>query len=142
MENQLVNLKLDSIYLKNLLFFLHMYMFSTKADVNIFFVKLIIVLVHELIFLNPIYSVIFDWQIGFLIIISTYSTVLFFSASAAYKQSFIETEGGLKNVFAQKIFCGWDFSIATNEAANLKSHAIYHELKVRTLNISEYLTHY
>lgn len=33
-------------------------------------------------------------------------------------------------MFAQKIFCGWEYSIATPEAAELKSQATYHELKV------------
>ncbi|XP_076275098.1 transmembrane channel-like protein 6 isoform X3 [Rhynchophorus ferrugineus] len=51
------------------------------------------------------------------------------STAKSYKRSFIETEGGLKNVFANKIFCGWDFNIATKAAADLKSKAIYNELK-------------
>ncbi|KAJ8968030.1 hypothetical protein NQ317_017167 [Molorchus minor] len=29
----------------------------------------------------------------------------------------------------QRIFCGWDYNIATEDAAHLKSHAIYTELK-------------
>lgn len=48
----------------------------------------------------------------------------------SYKTSFIETSSGLKNVYANKIFCGWDFSIATAEAASLKSISIYNEIKV------------
>jgi hypothetical protein len=47
----------------------------------------------------------------------------------SYRRSFIETEGGLQNVFASKIFCAWDFGIATKEAAALKSSAIYNELR-------------
>lgn len=52
------------------------------------------------------------------------------SAAKSYRRSFIETEGGLKNVFANKIFCGWDYNIATKGAADLKIKAIYNELKV------------
>lgn len=63
-------------------------------------------------------------------LIRRYFYINIFSASTAYKRSFIETEGGLKNIFGQKVFCGWDYSIATREAAELKSHSIYHELKV------------
>lgn len=48
----------------------------------------------------------------------------------SYRKSFIETSGGLKNVYAHKVFCGWDFSIATEKAAELKSEAIARELKV------------
>lgn len=55
---------------------------------------------------------------------------IIFSAAKSYKRSFIETEGGLKNVFANKIFCGWDYNIATKGAADLKSKAIHNELKV------------
>jgi len=36
----------------------------------------------------------------------------------------------LKNVFANKIFCGWDYNIATKDAADLRTKAIYNELKV------------
>lgn len=52
----------------------------------------------------------------------------------SYRRSFIETQGGLKNVYAHKIFCGWDYSIATQEAADLKSSSIYNELKVCKLS--------
>ncbi|XP_060522067.1 transmembrane channel-like protein 7 [Cylas formicarius] len=51
------------------------------------------------------------------------------SAAKAYRRSFIETEGGLKNVYANKIFCGWDYNIATADAAKLKSRAIFNELR-------------
>lgn len=51
----------------------------------------------------------------------------------SYRRNFIETEGGLKNVFALKVFCGWDYSIATQEAAKLKSSSLYLELKVSEL---------
>ncbi|KAI4456234.1 transmembrane channel-related [Holotrichia oblita] len=47
----------------------------------------------------------------------------------SYRKSFIETMGGLQNVFAHKIFCGWDYSIAKEQASSLKSNAIYTELK-------------
>lgn len=55
---------------------------------------------------------------------------VFFSMARSYRRNYIETEGGLKNAFALKVFCGWDYSIATREAAELKSSSIYFELKV------------
>lgn len=48
-----------------------------------------------------------------------------------YRKNFIETAGGLKNVYANKVFCSWDFNIADEKAANLNSQIIYHELRVR-----------
>lgn len=48
----------------------------------------------------------------------------------SYRRTFIENEGDIKSMFAQKVFCAWDFSTATNEAAALKSKSIYNELKV------------
>lgn len=61
-----------------------------------------------------------------LILIVNYS-----SMAHSYRRNFIETEGGLHNIFAHKVFCGWDYSIATKEAAVLKSSSLYVELKVR-----------
>jgi hypothetical protein len=43
----------------------------------------------------------------------------------------METAGDIKSVFAHKVFCAWDFSTATSEAAALKSKNIHNELKVR-----------
>lgn len=50
--------------------------------------------------------------------------------ASSYRRNFIETEGGLKNVFAHKVFCGWDYGIATKKAADLKSSSLYLEMKV------------
>ncbi|KAJ9580188.1 hypothetical protein L9F63_004131, partial [Diploptera punctata] len=50
------------------------------------------------------------------------------SMARSYRKTFIETTGDLKNIFALKVFCGWDFSIATDEAAALKSKSIYNDL--------------
>ncbi|XP_071052318.1 transmembrane channel-like protein 5 isoform X1 [Onthophagus taurus] len=50
------------------------------------------------------------------------------SMASSYKKSFIMTEGGVQNIFANKIFCGWDYSIQTRNAADLKMKSIYNEL--------------
>ncbi|XP_039288801.1 transmembrane channel-like protein 7 [Nilaparvata lugens] len=47
----------------------------------------------------------------------------------SYRKSFIETSGGVKNVYALKIICAWDFSIADENAAKLKSETLARELK-------------
>ncbi|KAB0793664.1 hypothetical protein PPYR_13284 [Photinus pyralis] len=51
------------------------------------------------------------------------------SMAKSYRRSFIETQDGLKNNFAHKVFCGWDYSVATEKAANIKVSSLYTELK-------------
>ncbi|KAF5294394.1 hypothetical protein FQR65_LT10759 [Abscondita terminalis] len=75
------------------------------------------------------YSIPYAYFFTMFIIYVVSFVVLSFSMARSYRQSFIETRGGLKNNFAHKIFCGWDYSIATQEAADLKSSSIYQELK-------------
>lgn len=53
--------------------------------------------------------------------------------ASSYRKSFIETAGGIKNIYAHKVFCGWDFSIATEKAAKLKSESLARELQVSLL---------
>lgn len=48
----------------------------------------------------------------------------------SYRRNFIEASGGLKNVFAHKVFCGWDFSIVTEKTATLKHQTVFKELRV------------
>lgn len=51
----------------------------------------------------------------------------------SYRRSFIETSGGVHNIFAHKIFCSWDFGISNKKSANLKHQTIFNELQ-ETLN--------
>lgn len=52
-----------------------------------------------------------------------------FSMARSYRTSFIETYGGVPNMYAQKIFCSWDFGISNEKAAELKHNSIYIDLK-------------
>lgn len=54
---------------------------------------------------------------------------LAYSLTRSYKQNYIETSIGVKDVYCAKVFSAWDFSIASREAAMLKSRSIYNELK-------------
>lgn len=72
----------------------------------------------------------FRYEKIFLIFFHCNNFVTHFSMARSYRRNYIETEGGLKNAFALKVFCGWDYSIATKEAALLKSSSIFLELKV------------
>ncbi|KAH9628449.1 hypothetical protein HF086_005902 [Spodoptera exigua] len=47
----------------------------------------------------------------------------------SYRLNFIETSGGLSHVFANKVFCGWDFGVVTPEAAKLNANSLYNEFK-------------
>jgi hypothetical protein len=53
-----------------------------------------------------------------------------YSMARSYRRTFIETAGDVKYIFSHKVFCGWDFSITTREAVDLKSSSIYNELQV------------
>lgn len=47
----------------------------------------------------------------------------------SYRASFIETSGGMQNMFTHKIFCSWDYGVSNRKAAQLKHTTIYNELK-------------
>ncbi|KAF4528324.1 hypothetical protein B566_EDAN012091, partial [Ephemera danica] len=55
--------------------------------------------------------------------------VLSVSLARSYRRNYIEMQKGLVNVYAHRIFCGWDFSIADAETAQLRSQSIYNELR-------------
>lgn len=51
-----------------------------------------------------------------------------YSLAHAYQSNFVEMFGRSRNLFSDKIFSGWDFTIETREAARLKSRSIYNNL--------------
>ncbi|XP_050671130.1 transmembrane channel-like protein 5 isoform X2 [Leptidea sinapis] len=55
--------------------------------------------------------------------------VLCYRTAYSYRRTFIETSGGLSNVFANKVFCGWDFGIVSERAALLNAASLYNEFK-------------
>lgn len=55
------------------------------------------------------------------------------SMARSYRRSFIETSGGVHNIFAHKIFCCWDFGISNKKSADLKHQTIFNDLQ-ETLN--------
>ncbi|XP_047024668.1 transmembrane channel-like protein 3 isoform X1 [Helicoverpa zea] len=55
--------------------------------------------------------------------------VLCYRTAYSYRLNFIETSGGLSHVFANKVFCGWDFGVVTPEAAKLNANSLYNEFK-------------
>ncbi|KAL0892693.1 hypothetical protein ABMA27_014411 [Loxostege sticticalis] len=55
--------------------------------------------------------------------------VLCYRTAYSYRRNFIETAGGVNHAFANKLFCGWDFGIVTQQAAALNATSIYNEFK-------------
>ncbi|XP_023938987.1 transmembrane channel-like protein 6 [Bicyclus anynana] len=58
--------------------------------------------------------------------------VLCYRTAYSYRRNFIEPSGGtgaLSQLLAAKLFCGWDFGIASPAGAALAAHALYLEFK-------------
>jgi len=53
-----------------------------------------------------------------------------FSMARSFRKNFIEAASQGSNIYANKVFCAWDFGIATDEAAKLKAKSIHTEFKV------------
>lgn len=77
---------------------------------------------------GPLYSMPAAYFMTFLCCYVFTFLLLSIKVARSYRKSFIETAEGLTNVYASKIFCGWDFGIASHRAANLRSATIYGEL--------------
>ncbi|XP_075973260.1 transmembrane channel-like protein 7 [Anticarsia gemmatalis] len=68
----------------------------------------------------------------FFTMVSVYITffgVLCYRTAYSYRVNFIETSGGLSHVFANKVFCGWDFGVVSAQAAALNANSLYNEFK-------------
>ncbi|CAH0667761.1 unnamed protein product [Chilo suppressalis] len=59
----------------------------------------------------------------------TFFGALCYRTAYSYRRNFIETAGGVSHLFANKVFCGWDFNIITPQAAALNAASIYNEFK-------------
>jgi len=55
--------------------------------------------------------------------------ITFFRVISSYRKSYVETRGKVHNLYTNKIFCGWDFSISSSKTAALQSASIYKELE-------------
>ncbi|XP_066595795.1 transmembrane channel-like protein 5 isoform X2 [Prorops nasuta] len=55
-------------------------------------------------------------------------TVVSYKVVVSYKRCYAEIAGGVHNMYTNKIFCGWDFSISSSKLAKLWSASIYREL--------------
>lgn len=53
----------------------------------------------------------------------------FFRVISSYRKSYVEVRGNVPDLYSNKIFCGWDFSISSSKIAALQSASIYKELE-------------
>ncbi|KAF8767935.1 Transmembrane channel-like protein 5 like protein [Argiope bruennichi] len=51
------------------------------------------------------------------------------SITATYQKNYVDTAGGIKNVFCNKIFSAWDYAIETESAAQLQKQAFCNGIK-------------
>ncbi|XP_068631830.1 transmembrane channel-like protein 6 [Battus philenor] len=75
------------------------------------------------------YNMPFAYFFTMLCLYFLFFALLCYRTAYSYRRNFIETAGGLSNIFATKVFCGWDFGIVSHHAAALNASSIYNEFK-------------
>ncbi|CAK1595758.1 unnamed protein product [Parnassius mnemosyne] len=75
------------------------------------------------------YNMPFAYFFTMLCLYFLFFALLCYRTAYSYRRNFIEIAGGLSNVFASKVFCGWDFGITSQQAAALNASSIYNEFK-------------
>ncbi|CAH2038087.1 unnamed protein product, partial [Iphiclides podalirius] len=75
------------------------------------------------------YNMPFAYFFTMLCLYFLFFAVLCYRTAYSYRRNFIEISGGLSNVYATKVFCGWDFGIVSQTAAALNASSIYNEFK-------------
>ncbi|XP_037025849.1 transmembrane channel-like protein 5 [Bradysia coprophila] len=82
---------------------------------------------------NNYYNVPYAYFMTMILLYVFTFTVISVGMARSYRRSFIETSGGVQNIFAHKIFCCWDFGISNKKSAALKHQSIFNDLQ-ETLN--------
>lgn len=78
---------------------------------------------------NTYYNIPYAYFFTMVVLYLFFFIILALRVIRFYRRTFILTAGGLTNVYAMKVFCGWDFGISTSRAAELKSASIFNELR-------------
>jgi len=106
--------------------------FGTKYSIPFaYFLTLLLCYVVTFIILSVKYVVkIIEHQIKSQIFFD-YLTIDKFSfrVITSYRKSYVELRGKVHDLYSNKIFCGWDFSISSPKTAALQSASIYKELE-------------
>lgn len=75
------------------------------------------------------YSIPFAYFLTMLFCYTVTFIILSVKVISSYRKSYIETRGKIRDLYSNKIFCGWDFSISLPKTAALQSASIYKELE-------------
>lgn len=55
--------------------------------------------------------------------------IFVFRVISSYRNSYVETRGKVLDLYSNKIFCGWDYSISAPKTAVIQSASIHKELE-------------
>lgn len=76
------------------------------------------------------YSIPFAYFLTLLFCYIVTFIILSVKVITSYRESYIESRGKARHdLYSNKIFCGWDFSISSPKTANLQSASVYKELE-------------
>ncbi|XP_024884533.1 transmembrane channel-like protein 5 [Temnothorax curvispinosus] len=75
------------------------------------------------------YSIPFAYFLTLLFCYIVTFVILSLKVISSYRKSYVETRGKVHNLYSDKIFCGWDFSVSSPKTAALQSASIYKELE-------------
>ncbi|KAL6443839.1 hypothetical protein ACFW04_001709 [Cataglyphis niger] len=75
------------------------------------------------------YSIPFAYFLTLLFCYTVIFIILSVKVISSYRKSYVETRGKVHDLYSNKIFCGWDFSISLPKTAALQSASIYKELE-------------
>ncbi|XP_053607685.1 transmembrane channel-like protein 3 [Plodia interpunctella] len=85
---------------------------------------------HGAVAAGPLpYNMPFAYFFTMLCLYLIFFAVLCIRTAYSYRRNFISTSDGVSHVFANKVFCGWDFGIVCDSAAALSATSIYYEFK-------------
>ncbi|CAL1686846.1 unnamed protein product [Lasius platythorax] len=75
------------------------------------------------------YSIPFAYFLTLLFCYTVTFIILSVKVISSYRKSYVEIRGKVRDLYSNKIFCGWDFSISLPKTAALQSASIYKELE-------------
>ncbi|CAG9584342.1 unnamed protein product [Danaus chrysippus] len=69
----------------------------------------------------------------------TFFVILCYKSAYSYRRHFITPHGSgsVGQLLSSKLFCGWDFGVASPAAAALSSAALYHDFKARNIYLQQ-----
>lgn len=84
------------------------------------------------------YSIPFAYFLTLLFCYTVTFIILSVKVISSYRKSYVETHEKVHDLYSNKIFCGWDFSISLPKTAALQSASIYKELEELLAETKQY----